>query len=78
MTRDREVDTKAILERQLKRYPEMRARLDGTDTPEQLAYPVRLSGLTIRMRTGSSTGGHRIIDRQQHSQRQASPSRSDQ
>ena len=34
VTRDREVDTKAILERQLKRYPEMRARLDGTDTRE--------------------------------------------
>ena len=39
MTRDREVDTKAILERQLKRYPEMRARLDGTDTPEQHGMP---------------------------------------
>ena len=39
MTRDREVDTKAILERQLKRYPEMRARLDGTDTAGRYGLP---------------------------------------
>lgn len=39
VTRDREVDTKAILERQLKRDQEMRALLDGTDTPEDHGMP---------------------------------------
>lgn len=39
VTRDREVNTQAILERQLKRDPAMGALLSGADNPEDRAIP---------------------------------------